>query len=182
MIANTLNILQHLIRIPSVNPLGRELLEPPYGESGVTDYLEDFFRSLDVPYERIGVSPGRDNIVARIEPLDDAPARPIVLFDAHQDTVPVEGMTIDPWNPVIDGDRLYGRGACDVKGAMACMLTAFARLAQERPRRHADARDGLHRQRRERIHRGPVAGAALVNRHLLDRASTTVSDHCRRTD
>jgi acetylornithine deacetylase len=134
MIADTLNTLQHLIRIPSVNPLGRPLLEPPYGESGVTDYLENFFRALEVPYERIGVSPGRDNIVARIEPLDDAPARPTILFDAHQDTVPVEGMTIDPWNPVIDGDRLYGRGACDVKGAMACMLTAFARLAQERPR------------------------------------------------
>ena len=56
-----------------------------------------------------------------------------MVFDAHQDTVPVEGMTIDPWNPTIEQGRVFGRGACDVKGAMACMLTAFARLAAERP-------------------------------------------------
>jgi acetylornithine deacetylase len=134
MIANALETLLQLIRIPSVNPLGREPLEPPFGEAGVTDYLEHFFRNLKVPYQRVTVSPGRDNILARIEPDYVDPARPIVLFDAHQDTVPVDGMTIDPWNPVRDGDRIYGRGACDVKGAMACMLTAFARLAHERPR------------------------------------------------
>lgn len=133
MIANALETLLQLIRIPSVNPLDRAALEPPYGEAGVTQFLEHFFRDLGVPYQRMTVSPGRDNIVARVEPPGHDPARPLVVFDAHQDTVPVEGMTIDPWNPVREQDRVYGRGACDVKGAMACMLTAFARLAHERP-------------------------------------------------
>lgn len=133
MIAHALETLLHLIRIPSVNPLGREWLEPPFGEAGVTDYLAHFFRELGVPYQRVPVSPGRDNILARVEPTCADPARPVIVFDAHQDTVPVDGMTIDPWNPVVDHDRVYGRGACDVKGAMACMLTAFARLAHERP-------------------------------------------------
>ncbi len=42
-------------------------------------------------------------------------------------------MTIPPFEPRIDRGRLYGRGSCDVKGSMAAMLTAFARLVRERP-------------------------------------------------
>ncbi len=42
-------------------------------------------------------------------------------------------MVIPPFAPTISGGRLYGRGACDVKGSMAAMLIAFARLVRERP-------------------------------------------------
>ncbi|MCY2963412.1 MAG: M20 family metallopeptidase, partial [Planctomycetota bacterium] len=64
----------------------------------------------------------------------DAPGSPTtLLLDAHQDTVPVDGMTIPPFTPEIRDGRLYGRGACDVKGGMAAMLAAFARLVKERP-------------------------------------------------
>jgi len=54
-----------------------------------------------------------------------------LLLDAHQDTVPVTGMTIEPWTPVVRDGRIYGRGACDIKGGLAAMLVAFARLAAE---------------------------------------------------
>src|SRR5205807_8828527 len=60
-------------------------------------------------------------------------SRRTILLDAHQDTVPADGMTIEPFSPVIEGSRLYGRGACDIKGGMAAMLAAFARLVRERP-------------------------------------------------
>ena len=43
-------------------------------------------------------------------------------------------MTIPPFVPTIERGRLYGRGSCDVKGSMAAMLLAFARLVRERPR------------------------------------------------
>jgi acetylornithine deacetylase len=56
----------------------------------------------------------------------------LLLFEAHQDTVGVEGMTIDPWSPTIRDGRLYGRGSCDVKGGLTAMLGAFVRLAEER--------------------------------------------------
>src|SRR5262249_12552587 len=56
------------------------------------------------------------------------------LLEAHQDTVPVDGMTIDPFGAKIESGRLYGRGACDIKGGMAAMLAAFARLVHEKPR------------------------------------------------
>jgi len=57
----------------------------------------------------------------------------MLLFEVHQDTVPVDGMTIEPWAPVVRDGRLYGRGSCDVKGGMAAMFAAMARLADERP-------------------------------------------------
>ena len=78
--------------------------------------------------------PGRHNVIAR---LDRPGADVTVLLDAHQDTVPVEGMTIDPFQPTVKDGRLYGRGACDVKGGMAALLAAFARLVADRPARSA---------------------------------------------
>ncbi|MFI4877076.1 MAG: M20 family metallopeptidase [Blastopirellula sp. JB062] len=123
-------ILQELIAIPSVNPMGKECSGAEYFEFGMTSWLVDFFRRLDVEYEVQEVTEGRCNVVARLNADEDAPT---IMLDAHQDTVPVDGMTIAPFAPVIKEGRLYGRGACDVKGGMAAMLTAFARLATERP-------------------------------------------------
>ena len=123
-------LLSDLVAIPSVNPMGRSLQGAGVLEAGMTDYLERWFHALGVPHERTTLAPGRDNIVARY----DAPSpRRTVLFDAHQDTVPTDGMTIPPFVPERIGGRLYGRGSCDVKGGMAAMLIAFARLARERP-------------------------------------------------
>jgi acetylornithine deacetylase ArgE len=124
-------LLQALVRLPSVNPMGRPVQGPIYFEHQVTAYLEDYFRSLNVPYERQPVAPQRDNIVAR---LDVPGATRTVLLEAHQDTVPVDGMTIDPFGGVIEKGRLYGRGACDIKSGMAAMLAAFARLVSEKGR------------------------------------------------
>src|SRR5262249_5975023 len=61
-------------------------------------------------------------------------ARRTVVLEAHQDTVPTDNMTIDPFGAKIEDGRLYGRGACDIKGGMAAMLAAFARLVRDKPR------------------------------------------------
>ncbi len=112
--------------------MGRPLSGTGPLEGGVTDFLEAHFRRLRVDFERQPIAPGRDNIVARYDPTGDGPRRTL-LWDAHQDTVPTDGMTIPPFDPRIDGDRLYGRGSCDVKGGLASMLHAFSRLVAERP-------------------------------------------------
>ena len=126
--------LSELVALPSVNPMGKPVSGPEYFEYRVTDYLESLFKSLGLPCQRQQVEPKRANIVARLDgavsPLEGGP---LILFEAHQDTVPVEGMTIEPWTPVIKEGRLYGRGACDIKGGMTAMLGALARLAAERP-------------------------------------------------
>src|SRR5207253_5434690 len=46
--------------------------------------------------------------------------------------------TIDPFGATIENGQLFGRGACDVKGGMAAMLAAFARLVREKPSGAAD--------------------------------------------
>jgi acetylornithine deacetylase len=130
-----LEILKELIAIPSVNPMGRDVTGPEYLETRVSDHLERFFNKLGVECQRIEVAPGRANVIARL----DRPGAPVtILLDAHQDTVPVEGMTIEPFQPVVKEGKLYGRGACDVKGGMAAMLAAFARLVADRPVRAAN--------------------------------------------
>jgi len=128
-------ILKHLIAIPSVNPMGRDVSGPEYLETRLSEYLEGFFQRLGVECQRIEVLPGRSNVIAR---LDRPGAAVTVLLDAHQDTVPVDGMIIDPFQPVVKDGRLYGRGACDVKGGMAAILAAFARLVADRPQRAAN--------------------------------------------
>ena len=126
----TTRFLRDLVALPSVNPMGRDMPADIAGEQRVTAYLERFFRGLGVPFERQPVAPRRENIVAR---LDMPGAGGTLLLEAHQDTVPIDSMTIEPFGARIDGGRLYGRGACDIKGGMAAMLACFARLVRERP-------------------------------------------------
>ena len=109
-----IDTLADLVRRPSVNPMGRDVAGPEYLEGRVTDYLVQRFSSEGIPWARQPVAPGRDNVVARLEAT--LPNSPTILWDAHQDTVPADGMTIDPFSPLVRNGRLYGRGACDVKG------------------------------------------------------------------
>lgn len=125
-----LSLLKDLIAIPSVNPMGRNVTGPEYYEGRLTAYLQQHLSALGVPYEVIETVPGRANVLARLE---SPGATKTILLDAHQDTVPVDGMTIDPFDPVEKDGRIYGRGSCDVKGGLAAMLAAFTRLATERP-------------------------------------------------
>jgi len=127
---NPVEILRCLVALPSVNPNCYDQSGPIYYENRMTSWLVEFFEGLDIPYECQEVFPGRHNVIAR---LDIPGASRTILMDAHQDTVPVEGMTIPPFEAVVKNGRLYGRGACDVKGGMASMLAAFAQLADERP-------------------------------------------------
>jgi acetylornithine deacetylase len=123
-------LLSELVAIPSVNPMGRTVSGPQFLEGRLTDYLARWMRELGVRHERHTIAPGRDNLLAFYEAPN---ARRTILFDVHQDTVPTDGMTVPPFEPFINDGRMYGRGSCDVKGSMAAMLTAFARLVRERP-------------------------------------------------
>ena len=125
--------LRQLVRIPSVNPMGRDPSVSPRFEADITDYLQDQFEQLGLPWERHPVEEYRDNIVTRLagtrHPEDGGP---LILWEVHQDTVPVDGMTIDPWVAEVREGRLYGRGSCDVKGTMACMLSALSQCVESK--------------------------------------------------
>jgi acetylornithine deacetylase/succinyl-diaminopimelate desuccinylase-like protein len=126
-------LLAALVRRPSVNPMGRDVSGPDYLEGRVSDYLSQRFSAAGIPWLRQPVAPGRDNVIARLEAT--VPDGPVLIWDAHQDTVPVEGMSIEPFVPLVREGRMYGRGTCDVKGGLAAMTAALERLATAPERR-----------------------------------------------
>ena len=125
--ANCTEILVDLIRRPSVNPMGHDLAGPEYLEGRVTEYLLNRFCEIGMTAVRQYVSPQRENLVAVLPAT--RPDSPVLLWDAHQDTVPVDGMTVPPFSPTIKNGQLFGRGACDVKGGMASMVAALEDLS-----------------------------------------------------
>ncbi len=111
--AYTLQLLEDMIRINSV--VGNE------GE--LAQYLFARLEALGLEYEGHPVEPGRLNVYARL--LGNGPGRRL-NFNGHLDTVPVcEGWDSDPFTPVAKDGRLYGLGACDMKGGIACSLTVL---------------------------------------------------------
>ncbi len=119
--ADPVTLLKTLVAIPSVNPMGRALSGDEYLEGRLTEWLVAFLKTHDLPCEVVRIEPGRANVLTRI---DIPGATKTLLFDAHQDTVPVDGMTIPPFEPAERDGRIYGRGSCDVKGGLAAMLSA----------------------------------------------------------
>ncbi len=119
------HLLSELIARPSVNPI-YDPASP--GEDEVAAYVAAWAEALGLPVRRQEVFPGRENVVVRLE----APAgSPVLLMEAHMDTVGVDGMP-EAFAPVVRDGRLYGRGACDTKGSLAAMMAAVESLARDR--------------------------------------------------
>lgn len=129
----TVEHLQRLIRIPSINPPGEEL--------AVAAYLDGVLSSAGIATEVFEPAPGRGAVVARIP--GDGSGRPVLLL-AHMDVVGVDRTewTVDPFGGEIRDGYLYGRGAIDDKGMLAANLmvtlllrrrlaTGGARLARD---------------------------------------------------
>ncbi|EAQ81042.1 M20 family metallopeptidase [Blastopirellula marina] len=129
MTSDVVALLQQLIRIPSVNPMGRDVQGEIYYEAQLTSFLEQYVADWGYFCERQHVSPQRENLlIATVDLSKLPPDRPILMLEVHQDTVPVDGMSIDPFAAEICDGRVYGRGSCDIKGGMAAMLTAISRF------------------------------------------------------
>jgi acetylornithine deacetylase len=75
------------------------------------------------------VAPGRHNVVARVGP--DAGPGPSLLLNGHLDVVDVGQMTHPPFDARVEGGRMYGRGTADMKGGVAAMCAAAARVATQ---------------------------------------------------
>ena len=64
----------------------------------------------------------RVNLFATLKAKSSQTKKPIIL-SGHTDVVPVsKGWSSDPFTATIKGDKLYGRGSCDMKGFIACAL------------------------------------------------------------
>jgi len=112
-----------LVRIPTVNPPGENYRD-------CAEFLGNRLRrrGFDVVYVRAEGSPGdsdrypRWNVVARKEGSRPGPC---VHFNSHIDVVePGAGWTRNPFGGEMEDGRVYGRGACDMKGGLAASVVA----------------------------------------------------------
>ncbi|MFN3520717.1 MAG: acetylornithine deacetylase/succinyl-diaminopimelate desuccinylase family protein [Phenylobacterium sp.] len=120
-------LTQDLIRFPTINPPG-DAYRP------CAEYLGERLkkRGFAVEYVRAEGSPGdceaypRINVIARWE---SGRPGPCVHFNSHIDVVSVgEGWTVDPFGGVVKDGKVYGRGACDMKGGLAASVIAVEAL------------------------------------------------------
>ncbi|HUK31937.1 MAG TPA: M20/M25/M40 family metallo-hydrolase [Candidatus Acidoferrum sp.] len=120
-----LETLQLLVATPSVNPT----LAPREGkgEEAIAEVIRRWFTARGVESWVEEPAPGRPNAIARV----GSGAGPVLVLCAHVDTVSTEGMKIPPFEPRVEGNRVYGRGSYDMKGGAAAILCAMAKLAKE---------------------------------------------------
>src|SRR5574341_2114497 len=114
-----------LVKIDSVNP---SLVPGGAGEEQVARHIAEYVRGLGFVVGLDYVVPGRPNVVAVSGgPVCGGEAlcrRHGLILNGHTDVVEVQGMT-DPFTPYVDGDRIYGRGAGDMKGGLVAGLMAM---------------------------------------------------------
>jgi acetylornithine deacetylase/succinyl-diaminopimelate desuccinylase family protein len=122
-----IQLLADLVRIPSMNPMGRNRSGEEYAEETLALFVADYLRRRGVPAELQEVSPRRLNVVAHV----DAGAERSVLLEAHLDTVQADAMSVPPFDAKIVNGRLQGRGACDTKGSLAVFMDALCSLVAE---------------------------------------------------
>jgi acetylornithine deacetylase len=123
--ASVLEVLQELIRTPSVNPSLAP--EEGHGEAAIAVVARDWLAAHGMRCWLEEAAPGRPNVVAETGEA----AGPSLVFCAHLDTVGTAGMTIPPFEPKVEGSRVYGRGSYDMKGSAAALMSAAAALARE---------------------------------------------------
>lgn len=126
--SRVVELLQELVRIPSVNPQG-DAGTPHTGEGEMAMFVGDFLVALGMEVEMQFVEEGRPNVIGR---LRSKHSRKHLLLGPHMDTVSVTGMTLDPFSGELRDGRVWGRGACDTKGPMAAMLEALRLMGEEK--------------------------------------------------
>ncbi|MCU0520273.1 MAG: YgeY family selenium metabolism-linked hydrolase [Anaerolineae bacterium] len=113
-----LGFLRVLVQTPSTSG----------NESAVAALIMEEMRRLG--YDQVWMD-AAGNVLGRI----GTTSGPVLMFDSHMDTVEVaepQAWTVDPYGAVVNDDRLYGVGACDMKSGLAAAVYGAALLASRR--------------------------------------------------
>src|SRR5437764_4216296 len=110
-------LLSKLVSIDSVNP---SLVPGGAGEAEIATFTADWARASGLEAELLEETRGRPSVLVRAR---GSGAGRTLLLCGHVDTVNVEGMD-GAHTPRIEADRLYGRGAYDMKAGVAAALIA----------------------------------------------------------
>ena len=103
-----------------------------YSNLEVIDFIQHSMEKVDCNVERIeytdknGVA--KANIIGQKGNVSNDTKKGIALM-GHIDTVPAGGWDLDPFEGKVSENKLYGRGSCDMKGSVACMLEVISRYS-----------------------------------------------------
>ena len=116
-------LLRNLIRFDTTNP--------PGNERECVDYIQGLVRAAGIETKTVGRGVERPNLIARLPGRGEAP--PLLLY-GHVDVVTTEGQdwAHAPFEAIESDGYIWGRGAVDMKGGVAMMLSAFLRAKAER--------------------------------------------------
>jgi acetylornithine deacetylase/succinyl-diaminopimelate desuccinylase family protein len=114
-----IKLLRQLVAIDSINP---DLVPGGAGEANIARFIADWFERADLEVIWDEPVPGRPNVIGIAWGTGGGQS---LLLNAHMDTVGIAGME-RPHDPFIQDNRLYGRGAYDMKGGLAAIMAAGA--------------------------------------------------------
>ncbi len=112
-------LLRQLVAIDSINP---DLVPGGAGEEKIARFIAGWFQQAGLEVIWDEPVPGRPNVIGIARGTGGGRS---LLLNAHMDTVGVVGME-RPHGPFIQDNRLYGRGAYDMKGGLAAIMAAGA--------------------------------------------------------
>lgn len=115
-------LLSKLVQIDSTNPGKYEI--------DIGKYIIEILKQTGADIKTEEVLDGRKNVMAKLEGTSD---KPELVYICHMDTVPPDnGWDYSPYCGKIRDGIVYGRGSCDMKGGLSCMLSAFCKVAKSR--------------------------------------------------
>ncbi|MEM3404537.1 MAG: M20 family metallopeptidase [Nitrososphaeria archaeon] len=117
-----IDLTRELVRIPSENP--------PGNENKISEFIKEQLTKIGIPTKILEFSKRRPSVIGIIS--NDNKSKSLI-FNGHTDTVPVGDYSLwkhEPYEANIEGGRIYGRGASDMKGGLAAMLIAAEALIE----------------------------------------------------
>jgi succinyl-diaminopimelate desuccinylase len=154
-------LVQELVRIPSVNPPGDEYEVAKFMEKNLSEI------GLDVNTQQS--YPGRPNVLGR---LKGRKGSPILMLNGHLDVVPPgnnELWTVEPFGGELRKGRVYGRGSADMKGGLAAMILAAKAIKESNLILKGDLllscvvdEEVSGKGARDLINQGPTADMAII--------------------
>jgi succinyl-diaminopimelate desuccinylase len=107
--------------------LSVDTANPPGSTRELVDFIEASLDPFDVDVERFAVDPAKPNLLVTVDGAADG----TLLYNGHLDTVSfdADAWSHDPLGERVD-DRVYGRGATDMKGSVAAMLFVIETYAE----------------------------------------------------
>ncbi len=116
-------LLSELVAINSINP---DLVPGAPGEREIARFVAEWMEGAGLEVFLDEAAPGRISAIGIAHGTGGGRS---LMLNAHTDTVGVAGME-NPHEPRIEGQRLYGRGAYDMKGSLASILIAAAKAGE----------------------------------------------------